>query len=78
MCLIELKERFYLLNTLCACVLVMAAAYSVHALDKLYSILCTFELKFLTNSKKKKENDIIIAGEQNLYFSVVNFINAHK
>lgn len=56
----------------------MAAAYSVHALDKLYSILCTFELKFLTNSKKKKENDIIIAGEQNLYFSVVNFINAHK
>lgn len=55
----------------------MAAAYSVHALDKLYSILCTFELKFITNSKKKK-NDIIIAGEQNLYFSVVNFINAHK
>lgn len=33
-----------------------AAAYSGHALDKLYSILCTFKFKFLTN----KKNDIIM------------------
>lgn len=55
--------------------LVKAAAYSVHALDKLYSILCTFKFKFLTNSKKKWYD---YAGEQNLYFIGVNFINAHK
>lgn len=56
------------------CVLVKAAAYSGHALDKLYSILCTFKFKFLTNKKKWYH----YADEQNLNFRSVNFINAHK
>lgn len=69
-CIVELKEHFFPLNTLCACVLVKAAAYSVHALDKLYSILCTFKFKFLTNSKKK--NDMIM--QVNKTFTLVVLI----
>lgn len=72
-CLVELKEHFFLLNMLWAWMCVSEGS-SGHALDKLYSILCTFKFKFLTNKKKWYH----YADEQNLNFRSVNFINAHK
>lgn len=54
-CLVELNEHFFLLSMLWAWMCVSEGS-SGHALDKLYSILCTFKFKFLTN----KKNDIIM------------------